>query len=492
MTDYDLLLIGTGSGNMFLDSRFVGLKTAIAEEWHFGGTCLNVGCIPTKMFVYPATLAEQAADSDRYNISTEFDGVDWPTLRDRIFSRVDAIEAGGREYRSSDRQPNVTVVPEHVHFTGPKSVRTASGEEITADRIVIAAGASPVIPEADGLDRARVDTDGYPVFTSNTVMRLPERPRRLIVIGSGIIAAEFAHVFAGLGTEVTVITRGPRLLGHLDEEISEEYTSLFDSTHTVLHGAEVTGYSVAEEGVTVTVGPSGRLDEVELPSTITADGVLIATGRKPNTAGLEIGATGFDVHPDHRLAVDEHQRVLADGQPVPGVFALGDISSPHQLKHVANHEAKIVGRNLAADVAAGAPGSAAEADLAVVNHHAVPGAVFSSPQVAYVGMTEKQAREAGHEITVKVQKYADVAYGWAMADDPGIVKIIADRATRQILGAHIVGHEASMIIQPLIQAMAFGQRADEVAEGQYWIHPALPEVIENALLGLEFEDQVNP
>ncbi|MGO2186540.1 MAG: mycothione reductase, partial [Brevibacterium aurantiacum] len=121
-------------------------------------------------------------------------------------------------------------------------------------------------------------------------------------------------------------------------------------------------------------------------------------------------------------------------------------------------------------------------------HHAVPGAVFTSPQVAYVGITEEEARRAGHDVSVKVQKYADVAYGWAMADDPGIVKIVADRATRKILGAHIVGHEASMIIQPLIQAMAFDQRADEVAKGQYWIHPALPEVVENALLGLEFND----
>lgn len=118
MTHYDLLLIGTGSGNMFLDKRFAGLKTAIAEEWHFGGTCLNVGCIPTKMFVYPATLAEQATQADRYNLTPTHPKVDWAGLQERIFSRIDAIESGGREYRSSDRQPNVTVVPEHVHFTG--------------------------------------------------------------------------------------------------------------------------------------------------------------------------------------------------------------------------------------------------------------------------------------------------------------------------------------------------------------------------------------
>lgn len=488
MTHYDLLLIGTGSGNMFLDRRFSGLKVAIAEEWHFGGTCLNVGCIPTKMFVYPATIAEQAADSQRYNVSTQFDGVDWQGLQQRIFDRVDGIEAGGREFRSGDKQPHITVVPEHVHFTAQKTVETASGEEITADRIVIAAGASPVIPEAEGLDPALVDTEGYPVRTSNSIMRLPELPERLVIVGSGIIAMEFAHVFAGFGTQVTVIARGPRLLGAIDEEVSEEFTKLFESTHTVHRGAEISSYSFDDDQVRVSLKASGRLGDVDLPEQIEADAVLIATGRTPNTGSLGVRSAGFDVRDDQRLAVDEHQRVLAQDRPVPGVFALGDISSPHQLKHVANHEAKIVGSNLALDVAAGAPGSAPEAELATVNHHAVPGAVFSSPQVAYLGQTEEQARAAGHEVTVKVQKYSDVAYGWAMADDPGVVKIIADRASRLVLGAHIVGHEASMIIQPLIQAMAFGQRADEVAAGQYWIHPALPEVIENALLGLEFDD----
>ena len=325
MTHYDLLLIGTGSGNMFLDKRFAGLKTAIAEEWHFGGTCLNVGCIPTKMFVYPATLAEQATQAERYNLTPTRPEVDWTGLQERIFSRIDAIESGGREYRSSDRQPNVTVVPEHVHFTGEKTVRTASGEEITADRIVIAAGAHPFIPDIAGLDTARTDTDDYPVFTSNTVMRRAEQPRRLVIIGSGIVAMEFAHVFAALGTEVTVLARGPRLLGNIDEEAADEFTRIFDSSHTVLHGAQAKQIDITDGEVTLTIEPSGRLAEADLPETITADGVLVATGRIPNTAELDVEAAGFDITDGKRLSVDEQQRVLSAGQPVPGVFALGDI-----------------------------------------------------------------------------------------------------------------------------------------------------------------------
>ncbi|RBP64765.1 mycothione reductase [Brevibacterium sanguinis] len=488
MTHYDLLVIGTGSGNTILDERFAGLSVAIAEEWHFGGTCLNVGCIPTKMFVYPATIAEHAARAARYDVTAEYGGVDWPALQKRIFDRIDAIEAGGRAFRSRQRQPDVTVYPEHVHFTGPKTVRTASGEEVSADRVVIAAGASPHIPEVAGLDVDRVDTPGYPVHTSNTIMRVSELPRRLVIVGSGVIAAEFAHIFAALGTEVTVVVRGDSMLGALDADASATFTEIFRQRHTVLTGVQPAAITVADAEVTVGLESSGRLGEVDHPSELRADAVLIATGRTPNTTGLAVRDAGYDVHDDGRLAVDGHQRVLSAGRPVPGVYALGDICSPHQLKHVANHEAKIVAANLAVDIAAGAPGAAAEAELATAVHHAVPGAVFSSPEAAFVGVTEEEARAAGHDVTIKVQQYKDVAYGWAMADDPGIAKIIADRHSRLILGAHIVGHEASMIIQPLIQAMAFGQAADVVARGQYWIHPALPEVVENALLGLDFDD----
>ena len=145
MTHYDLLIIGTGSGNSIVDERFDGLRVAIAEAGLFGGTCLNVGCIPTKMFVHTADLAAAAADSSAFGIRTSFGGADWPAIRDRVFGRIDPIEAGGREYRTN-RQPNVTVYPEHVRFTGPKSFTTASGTEFTADRVVLAAGSRAQIP----------------------------------------------------------------------------------------------------------------------------------------------------------------------------------------------------------------------------------------------------------------------------------------------------------------------------------------------------------
>ena len=211
--------------------------------------------------------------------------------------------------------------------------------------------------------------------------------------------------------------------------------------------------------------------------------MLVATGRRPNTDTLN-AKNYFDVQDGGQLSVDKYQRVLYNGAPVPGVYALGDVSSRYQLKHVANHEARVVQHNLSHPE-----------DLRASDHRYVPGAVFSNPQIAVVGMTEEQARQAaereGFEITVKAQNFGDTAYGWAMEDKIGLCKLIARKDNGELLGAHLVGEESSVLIQPLLQAMSFGMDARTLARGQYWIHPALTEIIENALLGLEFDEPAN-
>ena len=195
--------------------------------------------------------------------------------------------------------------------------------------------------------------------------------------------------------------------------------------------------------------------------------ILVATGRVPNSDTVDAAAGGLAVHPDGRVVAD-----ATGATSVPGVWALGDISSPYMLKHVANHECRVVAHNLAHPEA-----------LRTFNHHAVPHAVFTNPQIAAVGLTEAEARAQGIDVMVKVQRYGDVAYGWALEDSTNFCKLIADRATRTLVGAHIIGPHASSLIQQLIQGMAFGTTVDDMATGQYYIHPALPELVENALLG---------
>ncbi|HET6210539.1 MAG TPA: mycothione reductase [Jatrophihabitans sp.] len=450
---FDLAVIGTGSGNSLVTPDFDDKQVAIIESGIFGGTCLNVGCIPTKMYVYAAEVADTVRKAGRYGVDAQLDGVRWKDIRDRIFNRIDPIAAGGQQYRANG--PNTTAFLGHARFTGPNSIRidTADGPVgITADQIVIATGGRPVVPEL--VTEARV-----PFHTSDTIMRIDRLPQRLLILGGGYIGAEFAHIFSGLGSQVSLIARSTTLVRHLDSEISERFTQLAAGKWDVRLGAELTGLS-------------GGPDEVSLSfadgSSVTGDLLLVATGRTPNTDRLGADAAGVELLTDGRVRVDCHGRTSA-----AGIWSLGDVSSDYQLKHVANHEARVVAHNLVHPD-----------DLRTFDHRFVPSAVFTDPQLASVGCTEDELRGLGRPYRAVVQDYADTACGWALEDTTGICKLIADPDTGELLGAHLLGFQAANLIQPLIQAMSLGQRVPELARGQYWIHPALMEVVENALLKL--------
>ncbi|MCV7057561.1 mycothione reductase [Mycolicibacterium gilvum] len=458
MADFDLAIIGTGSGNSILDERYVDKRVAICEQGVFGGTCLNVGCIPTKMFVYAAGVAEQIRESARFGVDGRLDGVRWPDIVSRVFGRIDPLAGGGEQYRRSS--PNVEVFASHTRFAGPDSgdgyrLHTDDGDEFTAEQVVIAAGARATVPQA-------ILECGVPYHTSDTIMRVSDLPEHLVIVGGGFVAAEFAHVFSALGSRVTIVLRGTTMLSHCDDTVCERFTDIAGKKWEIRSRRNIVSGESDGSGVSL------RLDD---GATLRADVLLVATGRVPNGDRLDAHLAGVEVT-DGLVTVDEFQRTTARN-----VFALGDVSSPYQLKHVANHEARVVKHNLLQDW------DDTEA-LMPANHDNVPSAVFTEPQIACVGLTENEARAAGYRIRSKVQDYGDVAYGWAMEDSTGFAKLIVDDETGLLLGAHIMGHQASSIIQPLIQAMAFGLPAQDMARGQYWIHPALPEVVENALLSL--------
>jgi mycothione reductase len=450
---FDLAVIGSGSGNSIVDARFADRKVALVEAGTFGGTCLNVGCIPTKMLVYPADLASDAVHGPELGVDTRFDGARWREVRDRVFGRIDPISSGGRDYRLG--QPNVTLVEEHVRFVGDRTMRTASGATLSADQVVVAAGSRPVVPPVEGLD-------DVPFHTSDTVMRVDELPRRLLVLGGGYVAAELAHVFGSLGSEVTLVVRGDGLLTHLDKDVSRRFTELSQRKWDVRLRTQADKVEAYDEGVRVHLS-DGTVVETDL--------LLIAAGRRSNADHLDVEAAGIRVDDDDVIEVDAFQRTSAEG-----VWALGDVANHSMLKHVANHEARVVQHNL---LHLDEPDRWQRA-----MRENIPSAVFSSPQVASVGLTEQDAVAGGVPHVMAHQPYADTAYGWAMEDTTGFAKIVAEPHTGRLLGAHVIGPQASNLIQPLIQAMSLGQTAHEVARGQYWIHPALMEVVENALLQL--------
>ncbi|MBD8028794.1 mycothione reductase [Corynebacterium gallinarum] len=455
---YDLIIIGTGSGNSIPGPEFDDKSIAIVEKGTFGGTCLNVGCIPTKMYVYAADIAREISDSSKYGIDATYNSVDWPSIVDRVFTRrIDLIAEGGEAYRRGPETPNIDVCDMHARFIGEKTISTGqAGVEkvITGDQIVIATGSRPFIPPV-------IKESGARYHTNEDIMHLPELPSSLVIVGGGFIALEFAHVFSSLGTTVTLINRSEVLLRDADADISARIAKITRERVDVRMSTSVTGVTDNADG-SVTVSPDSG-------DPITADVLLVATGRTPNGDQMDLDTAGIEMD-GRRIKVDEYGRTTA-----PGVWALGDVSSPFKLKHVANAEMRAVRHNLLHPDA-----------LQTMPHDHVPSAVFTNPQIAQVGMTEAEARAAGHNLTIKVQNYGDVAYGWAMEDTTGFVKLIADRDSGRLLGAHLIGPQASTLIQQLITVMAFDLDVREVATRQYWIHPALPEVIENALLGLEF------
>jgi mycothione reductase len=467
MPHYDLAIIGSGSGNSLITPFWDSKRVALIDGGVFGGTCVNVGCIPTKMFVYPAALAAVPTEASRLGVELTLDNVRWNAIRDRIFGRIDAISEDGRRYRAEE-QDNVVLYQESVRFTGPRSLTTESGTRITADQVVVAAGSRAVKPDVPGMDRPQV-------HTSDTVMRIDGPPRQVVVVGGGYIAAEFAAIFHGFGCEVVQVNRSGRLLRGNDEEISRRFAEAAARRWKLELGFSLQAVEDNNDGRVTAVFDDGDGKQLRLETDI----VLMATGRVPNTDRLDVDAAGFDVSSDKTLSVDGQLRILSNGEPLEDVYALGDIANRYQLKHVANREARVVAHNLEHP---DRPRS--------IDYTGVPFAVFTNPQIAAVGLTEEEARHQATDATdivVAVQEYGSTAYGWAMEDSEGIVKLIAEKSTGRLLGAHILGHEASILIQPLVQAIALSTPVATLARGPYWIHPALTEVVENALLALDVD-----
>ena len=485
MSDFDLVIVGTGSANSIPGPEFDDWSIAIVERGVFGGTCLNVGCIPSKMFVYAADVADTIATAGSFGIAASLDSADWPAIRDRVFGRIDPIADGGRGYRAGNECPNVAVFEGDARFVSDRrlAVRMHDGstESVSGRHIVLGAGARPYLPPYRGLGTV-------PFHTSDTVMRLDSLPESMILLGGGYIACELGYVFSALGTNVTVVNRGERLLRAEDDDVSAAFTSAAERHFDLRLGATVTSvsgggdtgegargdFAYAADGApsargnsyTVEFTRDGRAESVH------ADVLLVATGRVPNGDQLALDLGGVEDR-DGRVLTDEFFRTSA-----PNVWAFGDLSSEIQLKHLANAQVRALRHNLlvAENQAAG--------PMRSVDERLVPHAVFSHPQVASVGLTERDARAAGLPVSVANKPFGHTAYGWAMEDTASFAKLIAHAETRELLGAHIIGPQASTLIQQLIQGMAFGQTVDQMAHEQFYIHPALTEVIENALLEL--------
>ncbi|MCH7737948.1 MAG: dihydrolipoyl dehydrogenase [Chloroflexi bacterium] len=454
MRKFDLIVIGSGSGlEVSADVSDAGRSVAIIEEGPFGGTCLNRGCIPSKMLIHCADVMQTVQNAAAFGIHAKVESIDWPFIVNRAFEEVDAdaamIERGNRQ------SENIEVFKGRGRFTGPKTmvvdIPGAGEEELTADTILIAAGTRPWVPEIPGLDQTRY-------VTSDEALRLPEQPKKLTIIGGGYIAAELAHFFGALGTEVTIIHRRGLMLREEDTDVSRRFTEVYQRRFNMVLDAQVAGVSSQAGEITVDVTTKAG------KQSITSDTLLMATGRVPNTDILEVANAGVELDQRGYIETDEYLQTN-----VPGIWALGDIVGRYLLKHSANLEAAYASNNILEPE-----------HQAAVDYHAMPHAVFASPQVASVGMTQQEAEARGAAYVTATYDYSDTAYGASIEDKDGFVKVLADPESGEILGCHIIGTDAATLIQEAANVMRVRGGVDAITQSIY-VHPALPEVMQRAV-----------
>ena len=445
---YDVLVIGSGGGTKIsTPASHLGLKAAIIEKDRLGGTCLNRGCIPSKMLIHAGEVAHQIRTADRYNLIPSGFRVDFPALVRRVSQEIDReSDSILPAYRTNE---NLDYYHGEARFVGERRLAVRDCE-LSADKIYIATGSRPRIPAIPGLA-------GTPFMTSTEALRLEQQPKRLIVLGGGYIGTELAFYFSALGTEVHVVARS-QLIKEEDSQIRREFERAFASRCRLYlnHRTHRVGYDGSEFRVRVSAKDGA-------PFELGADALLVATGVVPNSDRLQLEAAGVATDPAGFIQVDDHLRTSASN-----VWALGDVVGNYMFRHSVNLEGEYLFRTTIAD----------PVDQAI-DYGAMPHAVFSSPQVAGVGETEDQLIARGADFVVGLRNYAASAMGMALRSEEGLVKLLVDRSNRRILGCHIVGHEASVLIHQVITLMQMKGTLDDLLATTF-IHPALNEIVRNA------------
>lgn len=452
MKTFDLIVIGAGAGlNVAAGAAEHGLKTAIVEEGPMGGTCLNRGCIPSKMIIQSAEVAEWIHRASEFGITAELKKVNFKFTTDRASHTVDKDAHSIEKNVRSEKNPML--------FKGrgkfvDKYVVEVNGERIKGKKIVIAAGARPSIPPLSGLDK-------IPYMTSTEALRQTKLPKSMIIVGGGYIAVELGFFYAELGTKITIVQRNTALVPREDLDVSKLITELWKKKHTVLTSADVLkvekqGKSVA---VMVKVGNSTKK--------ITAEKLLVATGVKPNSDTLQLEKTGVKVNKNGFIPVNKFMETN-----VKNIYALGDIAGVYLFRHSANLESEYVLNNVVSKKKS-------------VDYYPMPHAIFTSPQVVGVGLTEQEAQEQKKNYVISKYYYHQTAKGVALAEKYGFVKFIVDKKSKEILGSHIIGPDASVLLHEVCVAMKAGRnKALDLLRDTVHVHPSLNEVVQRAALNV--------
>ena len=470
MEKFDVMVIGAGSGEIIVDYALShGMKVALIERGPLGGTCANRGCIPSKILLYPADVAEMVRNAKKFGIKAKIESIDFKGIMQRM-RNILAEDQKREEYVKNI--PNLTWFKDVGEFVGDYKLKV-SGKTITANAIFIVSGARPLIPTIQGLK----DVD---YLTSVTLLELETLPKSTIIVGGGYIACEYAHFLSSMGSKVTIVQRATRLVKEQEPEISGLLKSEIGKKMDVFTGYEVKSVSEIQGGLKEVVAVE---KDTGKESRLSADAILIAAGRRSNSDLLKPEKTGVEIDAKGWIKVNEYFETSKER-----IWSFGDAIGPryYMFKHVANYEARVAWYNAHGTLhpeEAHRHGHGDHATKVAADYHAVPWAVFSNPEIAGVGLTQQQAKEqlGAGKLLIAKQHYKDTAKGEAMHDPAGFVKLIVDKETQKILGASIVGPHASILIQEITNIMNCGDGTILPLYQAMHIHPALSEVVSYAL-----------
>jgi pyruvate/2-oxoglutarate dehydrogenase complex dihydrolipoamide dehydrogenase (E3) component len=447
---FDVIIIGTGQAGVPLATKLAaaGRRVLIAERAAAGGTCSNTGCTPTKTMIASARAAHVARTAGRLGVRVSDVQVDFPAIVARKDAMVTRWRSGVERRLQAD---NITFVRGHARFVAAREIEVA-GARHDAETIVINVGARPAVPAIPGLG-------DVPWLDNRQVMALRELPSHLLVIGGGYIGCELGQMFRRLGARVTILQRGPRLLANLDPELSEEVGRVFESEGiTLALGAEMRGVSASSGEITVTMADGRAMGGSHL---------LVATGRRPNTDDLGCAEGGIALDAKGFIVADEQYRTSA-----PGVFAVGDCIDQPQFTHTSWDDH----RRLLALLAGQTPAP----------RHArhIPFTAFTDPQVAGVGLTEREARDKGVAHEVATMPFGHIARAIEVDETAGLLKVIVDPSTERLLGAFIVGAEAGELIHIFVTLMQANAPLRALVDAEI-VHPTFAEGVQSVVMKLE-------
>jgi dihydrolipoamide dehydrogenase len=453
MKKYDVIVIGSGAGASILQPALSqGLKVALVDKGPLGGTCLNVGCIPSKMLIYPADIVVDIEGAKRLGINAKVTGIDFGAIMKRMRGVVNEGQSHVR--MGLENTKNLDFYEEEGHFVEDYTL-DVSGEKIQSKKIFIASGARVLVPPIKGI--GEVD-----YLTNENALELRESPESLIIIGGGYIAAELGHFFAAMDSKVTILQRDNRLVPAEEPEVSELLKGEMEKRMNIQ--VDMEAVEVKNKGRKVIV--VGRDLNSGEEREFTAERIMVAAGRKSNADLLKVENTGVKTDKRGFILVDDFLETSKKN-----IWALGDANGQQMFRHVANVEAELAWHNSLGE------------HKAKMDYKATPHAVFTYPQIAGVGLTEEEAKKK-HKILVGKAHYSEVAKGEAMVENKVFAKAVVDKGTLKILGFHIIGPYAPILIQEVTNAMANDMDIYSIGRSMH-IHPALPELIVATLGNLQ-------